>query len=89
MFFFQQTEKNSQADQRAANCAMILFPHYIDAKYGEPTFPETLRDPKLMELFKIVQFKFKPDLKIFKFCDTVNGVEAVHISVMNSQPPVT
>ena len=68
---------------------MLLFPHYIDPEYGEPTFPETLQHPQMKELFKIFQFNFRLDLKIFKSCDTVNGVEAVHLTAMNTQASVT
>ena len=64
---------------------MVIFPHYIDSNYGEPNFPETLHFPQLRELFKIVQFKFRGDLDIFKVCNTTNGVEAVHLLPKNQK----
>ena len=69
-------------------CSMLLFPHYIDSNHGEPTFPESLRDPVMKEKFNIFQFQFRANLKIFQICDTVNGVEAVHLPV-NNHIPVT
>ncbi|KAL5250308.1 hypothetical protein ACHWQZ_G016150 [Mnemiopsis leidyi] len=63
--------------------SMLLFPHFIDCNYGEPSFPETLHVPKLRELFNIVQFDFRGDLDIFKFCKADNGFEVVHLSPSN------